>query len=76
MASLVFVSDDELLERMGGEYPPSDPEQRAAYFSIAFTRLTEAHGEEWAKSAQLLAGLAPDLLSDFWQEQSTRRRDH
>lgn len=29
---LALVSDEELIERMGGELPPSDPDQRDAYF--------------------------------------------
>jgi len=59
-----LFTDADMVEVMGGHYPPADAKQAAAYFEIAWARMAEAFGREF-EVASLLAGGIPDGLFDW-----------
>lgn len=67
-----IVSYDEVVALMGSEPPPLGP-QHDAYCGVVERRLQDMLGSQFVLEANLLAGLVPNWLFDYWQRQASER---
>ena len=50
-----MLYEHDLIEMMGGNWPPEDPEQREAYWQVFNQRLVEVYGDDALSEWTLLA---------------------
>lgn len=63
------VSYDAMVQLMGSTPPPGGP-QLDAYCEVLERRLEHAMGAQWMLEANLLAGMVPNELFDYWQRKA------
>lgn len=73
--SLFQLTMADVVQMMDGHAPPTDPEDRDAYWIVFERRLLKTFSYDEVKQFYLLAGAAPDEYLDWqrnWQQERRR----